>query len=41
MEREAKREANSMTSLELVYVSVHVVKVDVSVLKRVLGRRKG
>lgn len=41
MERGAKTEANSMTSLELVCVSVHVVKVDVSALKRVLGGREG
>lgn len=31
MEGEAKTEANSMTSLELVCVSMHVLKVDVSV----------
>ncbi len=41
MDREAKTEANSVTSLELVCVSVHVLKVDVSVLERVLGRREG
>lgn len=41
MEREAEREANSVTSQELVCVSVHVLKVDVSVLERVLGRREG
>lgn len=41
MEREAKKEANSMTSPGLVCVSVHVVKVDVSVLKRVLDRKEG
>lgn len=41
MEREGKREANSMTSLELVCVSMHVLKVEVSVLERVLGRREG
>lgn len=41
MEREAKKEANSMTSPGLVCVSVHVVKVDVSVLNCVLGRREG
>lgn len=30
-----------MTSLESVCVSMHVFKIDVSVLERVLGRREG
>lgn len=41
MRREAKREANSMTSHGLVCVRMHVLKVDVSVLERVLCRREG
>lgn len=40
-EWEAKRGANSLTSLELVCVSMHVLKVDVSVLEHALGRRGG